>query len=163
MKNTELAAEFSRRSLDMVKKILSDFNDADMLARPCPGANHATWQIGHLIGSETRMINGCTPGAMPELPAGFSDKFSKANAGNDDASAFPNKSDLLALLEKTRAASIRWIKSLTEEDLNKPTEGPVKNFLPTVHHVVAIIPDHTSMHMGQFQVIRRKLGKPVLF
>ena len=26
-----------------------------------------------------------------------------------------------------------------------------------------ILPTHAAMHLGQFQVIRRKLGKPVLF
>ncbi len=163
MKSIEIAAEFCQRSLDMLKMTLADFSDADMLARPCPGANHAAWQLGHLIGAETGLINGCSPGAMPELPAGFQDKFKKTSAAIDDPSAFPNKSELVSLIEKTRAGSIRWIKSLTDEDLNKPVEAGFKNFLPTWHHVVAVLPDHTSMHIGQFQVIRRKLGKPVLF
>ena len=163
MKKTDLGADLGQRSLDMLKMVLSDFSDADMLVRPCAGANHAAWQVGHLIGAETRLINSCTPGAMPELPAGFSEKFSKSTASIDDAKAFPNKADLLGLLEKTRAASIRWIKSLSEEDLNRKNEGPFKDFMPTVHHTVAVISNHTAMHTGQFQVIRRKLGKPVLF
>jgi hypothetical protein len=163
MKSTDLAAESCQRSLDMLKMILSDFSDADMLVRPCPGANHAAWQLGHLIAAESGMINGCAPGTMPELPAGFADRFKKSTASSDDASAFPKKNELISLLEKTRAGSIGWIKSLTDEDLNKPVEAPFKNFLPTWHHVVAVLPDHTSMHIGQFQVIRRKLGKPVLF
>jgi DinB superfamily len=163
MKNTEVAAEFCQRSLDMLKMTLDDFSDADMLVRPCPGANHAAWQLGHLIGAETGMINGCAPGTMPELPAGFHEKFKKTTAGNEDASAFPKKGELISLIERTRARSIRWIKSLTEDDLNNVVEAPFKSFAPTWHHVAAIIPNHTSLHTGQFQVIRRKLGKPVLF
>lgn len=163
MKMTDLSADLYQRSLDMLKMTLADFSDADMLVRPTPGANHTAWQLGHLISAETRIINACAPGAMPELPAGFADQFGKTAAASDDASAFPKKSDLIAQMEKTRAAAIKWAKSLSESDLDRPTEGPLKNFVPTVQHVLALIPNHTAMHIGQFQVIRRKLGKPVLF
>jgi DinB superfamily len=163
MRNNDLAADVFRRNLEMMKMTLADFSDADMLVRPCPGANHAAWQLGHLIGAETRLINGATPGAMPELPAGFAERFNKSTAGVNDPDAFPKKAELLAQFEKTRSAAIRWAKSLTEEDLARPTSGPFKDIVPTVHHVAALIPNHTAMHMGQMQVIRRKLGKPVLF
>lgn len=163
MKSSDLTADLFQRNLDMLKMTLADFSDADMLARPCPGANHTAWQLGHLITAETHLINASTPGAMPELPAGFADKFNKSTAGSDDASAFPKKADLIALLEKTRAASIRWAKSLTDADLARPIEGPIKDFCPSVGHLLTLVPVHTAMHLGQFQVIRRKLGKPVLF
>jgi hypothetical protein len=163
MKSGELSSEVMNQSKEMVKMTLADFSDADMLARPCPGANHAAWQLGHLIGAETRIVNSCTPGAMPELPAGFADKFSKSTASSDDAAAFPKKAELMALFEKTRGAAMEWARKLSDEDLNKPVEGPAKSFAPTVYHATALIPNHTMMHLGQFQVIRRKLGKPVLF
>ena len=44
---------------------LADFSEADMLARPAPGANHVAWQLGHLIVATTNLINMVTPGAMP--------------------------------------------------------------------------------------------------
>ncbi|HWB54575.1 MAG TPA: DinB family protein [Tepidisphaeraceae bacterium] len=163
MKNNEMAAEQLQGNLGVVKMTLADFTDADMLTRPCPGANHTAWQLGHLISAETRLINGEMPGAMPELPAGFAEKFNKSTAAIDDPAAFPKKADLLALFEKTRNASIQWAKGLTDEDLNRPVQGPYKTIAPTIHHLAALIPSHTTMHMGQMQVIRRKLGKPVLF
>jgi hypothetical protein len=36
-------------------------------------------------------------------------------------------------------------------------------FAPTVGHLVTMTISHFMMHTGQFQVIRRKLGKPLLF
>jgi hypothetical protein len=35
--------------------------------------------------------------------------------------------------------------------------------LPTVGHVMMPLPVHVGMHLGQIQVLRRKLGKPVIF
>ena len=98
---------------------LADFSDADLLVRPCPGANHAAWQIGHLIVAETGMINACKPGAMPELPAGFKEKFSKETAGNNDAAFFPKKAQLLEIFAKTRAGTIAWAKALPASELDK--------------------------------------------
>jgi hypothetical protein len=34
---------------------------------------------------------------------------------------------------------------------------------PRIADLAFLQADHLTMHIGQFQVIRRKLGKPVLF
>jgi hypothetical protein len=39
----------------------------------------------------------------------------------------------------------------------------MKKMCPTVGHVVHLFPTHAAMHIGQIQVLRRKLGKPILF
>lgn len=158
-----LHAELLAGNVGFLKNTLADFSDADMLARPVPAANHAAWQIGHLIVAETSMINSVKPGAMPELPAGFAEKFHKDNAKNNDAAAFPKKDELLAQFEKTRAATVEWAKGLTPADMGKPTSERVARFAPTVGHLASMLPNHVMMHVGQFQVIRRALGKPVLF
>lgn len=163
MNQSELAADLLSRNLDLVKNTVGDFSDADMLARPCPGANHPAWQIGHLINSEMSMLNGAKPGAAPALPNGFADKFKKETAGNDDPNFFPKKAELLDAFSKVRAATIAWVKGLTPADMDKPGPERIRGFAPTIGHMVAIIPSHVSMHVGQLQVARRKLGKPVLF
>ena len=109
------------------------------------------------------MINMVKPGAMPELPAGFADKFDRKTCGIDDPAAFAKKADLLALYDKTRAASVKWVKSLTQQDLEQPGPEPMRQMLPTVSHLVGLLPVHVAMHLGQMQVARRKLGKPILF
>jgi hypothetical protein len=163
MNPIELMADSCARNLEMLKGTVGDFSDADMLVRPCSGANHAAWQIGHLIASEANMINACKPGALPELPAGFAAKFTSQTSRLDDAGAFPSKADLLKQYEKTRAATVQWVKSLTPEALNQPGPEPLRGMAPTTGHLVLLVLQHLAMHIGQIQAIRRKLGKPVLF
>src|SRR5579864_6058217 len=95
MTQLELMADVLSRNLEFVKSTLADFSDADMLVRPVPGANHAAWQLGHLIGAEVRMVNSAKPGAAPELPAGFADKFTRETAKIDDPNFFPRKAELI--------------------------------------------------------------------
>jgi hypothetical protein len=158
----EFLADILGRNQEMLKMTLADFSDQDMLARPAPSANHAAWQLGHLIVAEAGIINGEKPDTVP-LPAGFREKFSKETATSNDAKAFPSKAELLDAFAKSRAATVAWVKSLKPEDLDRPTVGNIKRMAPTHAHLAGLQADHTTMHVGQFQVIRRALGKPVLF
>jgi uncharacterized damage-inducible protein DinB len=150
------------QSQKMFKDHIGDFTDAEMLVRPTPGANHTAWQLGHLILAEAGMVNACAPGAVP-MPAGFSDKFTKESAKSDDPKAFVGKAELLAAFDAGRAATIAWAKKLTPADLETPGPEKMRDFIPTVGHLVALLPVHDAMHLGQVQVIRRKLGRPHIF
>ena len=159
----ELLSDVLARNLDFVKNTLADFSDQEMLVRACGDANHAAWQIGHITASEWRMINGIKPGAMPELPAGFVEKFSPETTKLDDATKFPKKAELVDAFTKVRQATIAWAKSLTPQQIDQPAPERIRGWCPTAGHMAAQIPVHVAMHVGQIQVIRRKLGKPILF
>jgi uncharacterized damage-inducible protein DinB len=58
---------------------------------------------------------------------------------------------------------VAFAKSCTPADLNKPGPERMARMAPTVGHVLGLLGNHYMMHMGQIQVLRRKLGKPVLF
>jgi hypothetical protein len=103
------------------------------------------------------------PDCAPELPAGFAEKFKKETARNDDPNFFPKKAELLDMFSKVRAATVAWARDLSPADLEKPAPEKLRGWAPTTAHLVAAIPGHVMMHVGQFQVSRRKLGKPVLF
>lgn len=163
MTQMELAADILQRNLEMVKMTLSDFSDADMMVRPCPGANHPAWQLGHLINVEAGALKNFNPSAPSTLPPDFEKKFTKETCGKDDASLFPRKAELLDQFAKTRGAIVASVKTLKPADLDKPCPEHIRNIIPTVGHLVAMLPVHTAMHLGQFQVARRKLGKPILF
>jgi hypothetical protein len=162
MSQMQLLSEHCSSNLRTLKAVLSDFSDTDMLVRPCPGANHAVWQLGHLIGSEVGMV-ASAGASMPALPPGFSDKYTNTTACNDDPAFFHPKAQLLDLLESVRAATAAWILSLTDADLAKPGPERLRSIAPTIGHFILMIFGHLTMHLGQVQVIRRKLGKPVLF
>ena len=159
----ELLADALARDVNLLKGTLGDFTDADMLVRPAPAANHAAWQLGHTIVSETNAGNLVRPGAMPELPAGFAARFAKDKAQSNHAGDFPGKNELIAQFEKTRQGTVAWARALTPDDLGAPTPEKLRGWAPTVGALALALSGHLAMHIGQFQVVRRALGKPVLF
>lgn len=150
------------RNAEMLQWHLGDFSDADMFVRPCDGANHTAWQIGHLTSAEASMLNMIKPGTV-ELPAGFAEKFAKVNAANNDPSTFTTKAEILQTFNKVRQAAIALAKSLTPAELEAKGPEKLQKLAPTVADVLALMPIHATMHLGQIQTIRRKLGRPVLF
>ena len=143
---------------------VADFSDADLMVRPCPGANHTAWQIGNVIAGDIFFVNSQFPDAkFPALPEGFMERHGNKGTGDDDAKHFLTKDAYLKLLNDVRAVTIAELGKLSDADLDKPTTGHVKDFAPTMAKMFQMASDHTIMHAGQFSVIRRKLGKPVLF
>lgn len=143
---------------------LGDLSDADLLVRPVPNANHIAWQLGHLIMSEAGIARMGLPSvAYPQLPAGFAEHHANEAAKEDSPAKFATKDVYLDLFKRTREASIAALTGLTDADFDKPTTGRMSEFAPNVGALFQLVANHTLMHAGQFTVVRRKLGKPVLF
>jgi hypothetical protein len=147
----------------ITRMYLEDMTDEEMLHRPDAGCNHIKWQLGHLIGSDNQMVNGCFPGTLPELPALFSERYTKETAGSDDASGFGTKAELLGLFAQQRAALHTKLKTLSESDLNSPAPEAMQSYAPTSGAALAMIGLHWTMHTGQWAVIRRQLGRAPIF
>jgi hypothetical protein len=161
------AKEVIKISLDstqnMLNSYLSDLSDADLLVRPVPKANHIAWQLGHLIASEVG-LGGQAPGATyPALPPGFTEQHTKDTAASESPKGFATKAEYLKLFQQVRAATLANLAKLSEADLDKPITGRIASFAPTVGALLLLTANHVLMHAGQFTVVRRKLGKPVLF
>jgi uncharacterized damage-inducible protein DinB len=139
---------------------LEDLTDQELLHRPAKGANHINWQLGHLIQSEHEMINIVAPGAMPTLPAGFAETYTKDTAGSDDASKFLKKAELLKVFEEQRAATLKALEKLSDADFDKPTGV---EYAPTVGAMFSMQGTHWVMHAGQWAVVRRQLGRKPMF
>ena len=146
----------------LLKWFLSDLSDADLLVRPVPGANHIAWQVGHLINSERAMLAKYVPGAsLPALPAGWTEQHSnKEGAAKESSDGFRTKAEYLSLFNQMREATLAALDKLPDADLDKSTSWQMA---PTIGAVFLLQANHTMMHAGQFSVVRRKLGKPVLF
>jgi hypothetical protein len=148
----------------LVTWFLGDLADADLVVRPTPGANHIAWQMGHLIASERRLIGGNVPAARyPDLPAGFAERHNKDSQAKESASDFCTRAEYVDLFTQTRKATLAALETLSDADLDRPTEGDMKKFGPTLGALFLLVSNHALMHGGQFSVVRRKLGKPVLF
>jgi len=148
----------------LVTWFLSDLSDADLLVRAAPGANHIAWQLGHLIVAEGRLASGQLPEAQyPELPAGFARQHGKETQATDPPAGFATRAEYIDLFTKARQATLAALGKLTDADLDRPNTGNMAPFAPTLGALLLLVSNHSLMHAGQFSVVRRKLGKPVLF
>ena len=163
MTTNDLLVAQLQGNLGMLQATLGDFSDADMMVRPAPSANHAMWQLGHLCRAEVNLMNLVKSGSMPELPAGFADRFDKKTATIDDPKAFVSKQELIDLFTKIRQATINVATSISAADLDTAMPEKMQRLAKNSGEMLAMQAGHVTMHIGQFQVIRRKLGKPVLF
>ncbi len=158
------AVEANLRMADTVlHALLSDLSDEELLVRPAEGANHIAWQLGHLIGAEYFLMSEVAVQVEMAIPIGWREQYTAETAKLDEQTCFEAKDRYLELYEAQRQATLDILKQLEPEQLTEP--GP--EFLQTVVHTVGELflfqAHHELMHAGQFTVIRRKLGKPVLF
>lgn len=145
----------------VLKSYLSDFADSDLTVRPVEGAHHAAWQLGHLIFSEARMVNGVRKGAGLTLPLGF-DQLHGKETPIDLQEGFSSLREYVHLLEQQRAMTHELLSSLDGAALDLPAPEFMRAYAPKVASVFLAIANHELLHAGQIAVIRRKLGKPVL-
>ena len=82
---------------------------------------------------------------------------------DDTPNDFHTKQEYLDLLDKVRVATLSALAKMSDADFDKPTTGTVAAYAPTYGAAFLLLGDHQMMHAGQFTVLRRKLGKPVLF
>jgi hypothetical protein len=139
---------------------IEDLTDQELLHRPAEGTNHINWQLGHLIQSENEMINIVAPGAMPPLPAGFAEKYTKNIAGSDNSADFLKKADLMQAFEEQRAGTLQALEKTSDSDFDKPTGV---SYAPTVGSMYSMQGTHWVMHAGQWAIVRRQLGRKPQF
>jgi hypothetical protein len=163
MTHTELMADVLTRDGEILKMTVADFAEEDLLVRPVPGANHAAWQLGHLVASAAHLVGAVAPEVIPGPLAAFGEKFSGKTADVDDPAFFPKKAELLEAFTQAYNAAANWVRTLTPEEMSRPTPGRMAEYAPTVGHIALMLASHIMMHVGQMQVLRRRLGKPLLF
>jgi hypothetical protein len=146
----------------VITSYIGDLEDADLMRRPTAGCNHLAWQLGHLIASEVQLLEGAAPGKGIELPAGFAAAHSKEKATDDNPSDFLSKAEYLELFDKVRANSLAALDAFPESELDNPAPESLRAFCPTMGEVFNLIADHPLMHAGQFVIVRRQLGKPIV-
>jgi len=115
-----------------------------------------------LISAENQLMSAIRPGCMPELPAGFNETYTKETAGSDDPDKYLSKDEYLRLLKEQRQGTFQLLESLSDEDLDAPAPERMRERFPTVGSIMSLQAIHTMMHAGQWSVLRRKLGKPVV-
>lgn len=148
----------------LLNMYLDDLSDADLLVRPAAGANHIAWQLGHLVAAEVLLAQPQFADVeYPALSAGFMTQYGKEGASDDAPGHFLGKKEYLDMFANVRELTKTRSAKLADAELDQPTKGDVARFAPTLGELLLAVSNHTMMHAGQFTVVRRKLGKPVLF
>lgn len=147
----------------LTQAYLADFTSTEMLSRPAASANHVAWQLGHLIASEHHLVESGVPNSMPPLPAGFAERHTKEAAASDAAANFLSKEEYFQVAKEVRAATLQVLDRLSDADLDQPVSGNLPPFVKTVGECLLLVGSHWIMHTGQWVVLRRKLGRPVMF
>ena len=99
----------------------------------------------------------------PPLPEGFAAGYTRETAASDDPAGFAKKAEYLALEDQMKAATLAAIAATPLATLDAPGPERMRAFAPTVGAALAAAGYHWMMHAGQFVIVRRKLGKPVMF
>lgn len=149
-------------SLFVITTYVGDLSDAELMARPGPGCNHLAWQLGHLISANASLLESICPGKAPTLPEGFAERHSKENNRSDDPADFCTKEQYIELLTVVQAAVSKALAELPDAELATPSPERFREHFPTVADMFVLIAAHPLMHAGQFAVVRRAAGKPVL-
>lgn len=161
MKLHDLIREQLQTARYVMSVYIQDLSDQELQHRPVSGAHHAAWQLGHLIMSEARMMEGVEPGSGVAFPEGFEAAHAKELSPGSEGKAFP-KSVYERLMTEQRAKTLALLGELPEEALAQPAPEWVRSYAPFVGSVFVTIAGHELMHSGQVAVIRRALGKPVV-
>jgi hypothetical protein len=138
---------------------LDDMSDEDLMRRPHPECNHINWQIGHLIASEHQMLDKLVEGGMPPLPEGFEAKYDRQTVGSDDRSQFCTKDELMAAYRAQREGTLKGLAAVNDADWRKETG---LSYAPTLVDLYSLQGAHWLMHCGQWVIVRRQLGKPLV-
>ena len=119
-------------------------------------------QFGPPIASAMlRALAPWVPGAP--LPADFAVKHAKETAGSDDPTAFLTKQQYVDAAAAVRAASLAALEKTSDAQLDQPPPPEFAEFTRSVGDLLSLIGTHWTMHLGQWAVIRRKLGRVPLF
>ncbi|HEX8342648.1 MAG TPA: DinB family protein [Tepidisphaeraceae bacterium] len=149
------------RSQAMLQQMVSPFTAEQWLHRPVSGANCPAWIVGHLCVVERI---GCCVAAGREPPLPDPD-FEKRYARDDyapKAARYEDVEKLLPTFDQYRGVIVDAVARMPLEKFSQPLKDPHPLF-KNVGEMMAFLPMHTMLHLGQLSTIRRSLGYPPLF
>ncbi len=153
----------------VARAYMADLSDSDLLLKPHASCNSINWQVGHLILSEHTHMGRIDSSFMPKLPEKFELIYAKPSTGmvNSDSTNLQlasvdqllDKKTLMDCFQQQRQATLRLLDLQTDETLDTPTGVPYATTRSALFHLQAA---HWLMHSGQWVIVRRQLGKPVV-
>ena len=161
MSYAEMFSKNILQSKGMIDLFLKDFSDAEMLFRPAKTANHAIWQMGHLANSVRGMVTTCDPSVA--FPFEDDTRFGKSKASIDDPAFFPGQSGTSRQIRSGDGHRSRVGGETQRRGTGQANTRTHASIRADGWSAAILLASHPFMHIGQFTVMRRALGKPILF
>jgi hypothetical protein len=109
----------------------------------------------------TKFIENHGKQQADELHNGSSPEQTHSAAAS--SSVFPyTKSQYLELRSRQRERTLELVESITDVELAAPGPEKMRSYAPTNGAALLAIGTHELMHSGQWAVVRRMLGKPIV-
>ena len=163
MTTNQLLATGLRVSGGMIEGMAGELSAAELLHRPCGGANCAAWIVGHMILVDRSMMKrlGVDESDLPPLADDFTTRFGRDEHApkRDD---YGDTSSLVADFRRGRALFAQKVESADAARLDAALENPSPRF-KTVGEMANFAATHSGLHAGHLSTIRRSLGRPPLF
>lgn len=144
------------------KTLLEGIPADKMCEIPAGCSKHALWIAGHLASTDDWFVAELG-GGKSNIPEAWQELFGMKSSANADASLYPPAAEVMKALDASHAAVIKWIGSLTSEQLEKPMPKEWQAYAPTMADVPTFAAWHEAYHAGQLSAVRKGLGLPAAF
>ena len=153
IKFIELALENGK---NRALKLISDMKDAPFTPPTDRGGNHPLWVLGHLVYSESMLIDGFICGG-PNRYADWERLFGIGSVPSNEASQYPTLDELIMKFDEMRSATVAYLQTIVDDDLDKPSRAPSKfgKSFATIGGVLSAATAHVNFHAGQVADSRR--------
>lgn len=161
MNRLHLAIEQLTGARQYTLRLLESIPPADWFRQPKEGVTHIAWQVGHLAMAQYRLcldrVRGIRPSDADLISDDFLARFGRESTPDPDPAKYPSLSEIRSVFDRVHEQTMREIKSLSGEELDKPTlkPHPVFNTKIGALHWCAM---HEMLHAGQIGLLRRLLG-----
>jgi uncharacterized damage-inducible protein DinB len=157
----DVIREMMESNRTLLLMLLKDLDGPALVYRPGGQGNNALWLLGHIASGEGHLA--AFGGAKIDVPAvGDLSKFAMGSTPAADASAYPNKQQLLDYAAAVHAQALAALAKTEAADLDKPAVN-APEFFKSRGHAWQMVVSHETGHIGQLTVVRRELGFAPLF
>ena len=146
--------------LDLVRRMVVDLTDEEMVSLPKGAPTHPAWIVGHLACSAERV--GREIGLDSWLTEYWCKRFAPGAAPRVDRSAYPPKTELMNALDESQERVCRALWKMGPEQFGAPYGNARQRVsFPTLGHaVVYLLTIHPATHAGQLTAWRQAMGLP---
>jgi len=146
------------------ESLLKDMQDEPLTRTVPETGQHAYWLLGHIVVSEAFLLDMYLKGESHRYEA-WLPLFGLGTQPADQIDDGPTYAQLLEALDSVRAATLEYLETISEDDLDNPcheVDGPGPSF-DSIGQCLVAIGQHMTLHAGQVACVRKAAGrKPLL-